>query len=229
MKQVLFFALLLFLAACRDRREYLQTDLSNHIRFADMAVGQVSRFVRFEGESYYDPNNFNFIYRPDTLVLTVIGVDANGFLIEEKLSSGSASLHGAQYTSDAAAVFQYYFSVVQDTLFQQAVPGQGAWPQTRLTINAFTLPLTPFPGPEVEIKGWKPDHLSYDFYWSAIAPDYTLFGIYYPDVNILFDNSAMAADGPGRWCGYSAASGLIKSAVYSSWTGTGWGWDLLPE
>ncbi|HNE30202.1 MAG: hypothetical protein U0U46_19145 [Saprospiraceae bacterium] len=229
MKHLLFAGICLVLISCRDRREALHSDLSNHVRFAGMAIGQASRFVLFEGESYYDPENFNFIYRPDTLILTVVGLDANGFLIEEKLTPGSASLHGAQYTPDAAETFRYYFSVEQDTLHQKAVPGQGAWPQTRLAIAPLTLPLAPFQSPEADIIGWKTDLMNYDFYWSAIDPDYVLFGIYYPDVNLLSDNRLMSPDGPGNWCAYSAASGLIKSATYSSWTGSGRGWDLLPD
>lgn len=229
--RTLFFLLsaLLLWASCRDRREPLQPASGNFIRFNDMQIGQSSRYVLFEGEDYYDPDNFDFVYRPDTLVLTVVGADANGFLIEEKMTPGSASRHGAGYIIDADSIYRYYFSVNDDTLFQKALPGPGAYLNHRLGYTTLELPLAQFTGPEIEIIGWKPDFMDGNFYWSAIDRDYQLFGVFYPDVNVLSDNRFMPPDGPGVWCAYTATNGLIKIATYNSWTRQGQGWDLLPD
>lgn len=233
MKKLLIFALpLLLLAACKDNPDDdIQPAPDNHIRLNDMAVGQTSRYVLFRGESYYDPNHFGFEYLPDTLVLTVLSEDADGFLIEEKLTPGSASRHGAGHVSDPEAVYQYYFTVQNDTVFQKKAPApsQEPWLDTRLTDNPFALPLAQFTDPVVDIKGWKTTHPYTESYWTATDPQYTLFGIYYADLNILTENTHMQVDGPGSWYAYSASNGIVKTASYSWWTQVGLGWDLLPD
>ncbi|HNE30201.1 MAG TPA: hypothetical protein PKL15_01820 [Saprospiraceae bacterium] len=230
MKHLLFFSICcLFLASCRDRREEAQPDSSNHIRFNNMAVGQTSRYVLFKGESYDNPGNQNFAYYTDTLVLTIIGSDANGFLVEEKMAPGSASLHGANHITNAEEVYQYYFKVENDTVFQKAAPGSGAWLENRLTYVPFKLPLAQITSPEVNITGWKTDHGYTESYWTGTDPAYSLFGIFYAHLNILTDNRMMAVDGPGSWYAYSAENGIVKTATYSWWTQEGEGWDLLPD
>lgn len=230
MKYLLFFSICcLFLVSCRDRREYLLPDPNNHIRFTDMQVGQTSRYVFFEGESYYDENNINFTYFPDTLQLTIIGSDANGFLVEEKLTPGSASLNGANHVSNPNKVYQYYLKVENDTVFQRIVPGGSAWLESHLNYLPFKLPLAQFTAPEVNITGWKTNHGYTESYWTATDPDYSLFGVLYANLNILTDNRPMALDGPGTWYAYSAENGIVKTATYSWWTQEGEGWDLLPD
>ena len=136
MKHLLFFSFCLFLLfSCRDRREYLLPDSGTHIRFNDMQIGQTSRYVLFKGEAYFEANNFNFTYLPDTLVLAIIGADANGYLVEEKLTPGSASLHGANHIYNADSVYRYYLAIENDTVRQKAVPGQSFWIPNHLTDN----------------------------------------------------------------------------------------------
>lgn len=232
MKQLLFFTALLFFAACRDNPDdALQPAPGNHIRLNDMAAGQISRYVLFRGESYYDPDNFSFEYLPDTLVLTVVGQDADGWLIEEKLAPGSASLNGDGPVQNPEAVYQYYWKIQNDTLFLNPVPGPGQqwWVDTRFTANEFALPLAPFTDPVTDIKGWKTTHPYTESYWTATDPAYALFGIYYAGLNILTENTHMQVDGPGSWYAYTAANGIVKTASYSWWTQEGLGWDLLPD
>jgi len=230
MKHLLFFSFSLFLLfSCRDRREYLLPDSGTHIRFNDMQIGQTSRYVLFKGEAYFEANNFNFTYLPDTLVLAIIGADANGYLVEEKLTPGSASLHGANHIYNADSVYRYYLAIENDTVRQKAVPGQSFWIPNHLTDNPFVLPLAQFTTPEVNIVGWKTDHAYTESYWTATDPAYSLFGYFYADLNILTDNRDMVLDGPGSWYAYSAENGIVKTASYSWWTQEGIGWDLLPD
>lgn len=228
MKYFCFFLLVSALFSCRDRRESLLPDPGAHIRFNDMQIGQTSRYLRFSGENYYDPNNFNFIYLADTLVLRIIGADANGYLVEEKLTPGSACLNGGVFLPDADSTFVNYWKIENDTVSLHAANG-AFWPYSHFVYGAFALPLASFTEPSVEITGWKTNHSYTESYWTAVDPAYTLFGHFYADLNVLTDNRPMATDGPGALFVYNPENGIVKTASYSWWTQTGEGWDLLPD
>lgn len=231
MKHLAFFLFPALFLACRDNHStdfQPAPDTDNRIHFSDMQVGQSSRYLLFEGESYGDPNNFNFTYFPDTLVLRIVDANPNGYLIEEKLTPGSASLNGANYILNPTAVYQNYWKIKQDTVF--IVPSNSpSWPFSHFTEGPFALPLAQFTAPLVDIQGWKTTHEHAESYWTATDPSYDLFGASYPNLNILSDNEPMARDADGAGFAYSTANGIVKTAWYSSWTWTGVGWDLLPE
>lgn len=231
MKKALFFLLSLTGLFVSCKHHGIETPdphvLSNPIRPQALAIGQNARYVLFSGEDYYLPGNYGATYLPDTLLLTVVDQDQNGFLMEEKLSPGSASRNGAEHVRDADSTFFYYWLLKDDSLFMK--PRAGAlWINSHFTHNDFALPLQPVMQPVVQIIGWKTDHAYCECYWTATDPKYTFEGVTYEDLNILTDNRGMQVDGPGSWYAYSARYGIVKTASYSWWTQTGFGWELLP-
>lgn len=229
MKHICLFLFIALLAACRDDHAIdLQPDSGNHIRFSAMQIGQTSRYVRFAGEDYGDPNNFNFSYLADTLVLRIIGAEASGYLVEEKLTPGSASLNGAGNLPNADTTYVNYWKIEHDTLFMHATDGS-PWIWSHFANGGFILPLTAFTAPIVEIQGWKTTHSYTESYWTGVDPAYSLFGNLYANLNVLTDNRPMATDGPGALYVYSRQNGVVKTATYSWWTSQGSGWDLLPD
>jgi hypothetical protein len=55
-----------------------------------------------------------------------------------------------------------------------------------------------------------------------------LFGVNYPFLNVLVENSPMATDRNGETYVYNKTAGLVRFSTYSYWTDGGPGWDLLP-
>ena len=203
------------------------------IRFDSMAVGQISKYIGLTGEDYYTSNNDNYQYVDDTLVLEIVAQDANGFLVAE-------SLH---YVGDIYpwigehpdSVYHYYLEVKDDTLKAKKVPSPSQWPYPdsrifsfRTAMNDGGLPLAQITSPKVDILGWKTSLGYCECRREAYTEDYTLFGVDYPPLNVIVENSAMAFDGNGETYVYSKETGVVRFSTYGWWTQSGYGWDLLP-
>ncbi len=198
------------------------------IRFDQLAVGQRSRYIGLDGENYRQGNGSEFVHSADTLVLEIVGQDAQGFQVNEVIHYGAGSSNWNSHSRDST--YSYYLTVTNDTL--HLVPNVTDYLRSRLFVyysSSDGLPLAEFADPKVDIKGWKADFPFCACRETGFTKKYRLFGKKYPRLNVLMDNTAMQTDGLGHTYVYSAKEGLVKCALYNAWTADGYGWDLLPN
>lgn len=198
----------------------------DHIRFDQLAVGQKSRYLGLTGKNYHS-NSDDFTYTDDTLVLEIVGQDANGFRVRE-------SLHyvGDVFTwlnPDKDSVYHYYIHIQDDTLRFKAVSGN--YIPSRMVeylISKTGLPLSNFTNQPITLTGWKTNLGYCECRRTGYALDYELFGQTYPRLNVLIENTPMQYDGNGATYAYDKSVGIVRMSTYSWWTSEGFGWDLLP-
>lgn len=234
MQHLFFFLLLLFatilLSPSCTRCPEMEDPVTSAgpIRFDQLSVGQRSRYIGLEAENYHSGDGSEFTYSDDTLVLEIVGQDAQGFKVAETLHYVDSVSNWHEYDRDST--YLYYLTVIGDTL--RLTPVGAPYFRSRLFVyyaSSDGLPLANFGDMEVAIKGWKTDLPYCECRKTGFTKDYTLFGESYPLLNVLLDNTSMQVDGPGHTYVYSAEDGVVKFSQYSWWTSTGYGWDLLPE
>ncbi|MFN0175354.1 MAG: hypothetical protein ACKVU0_11945 [Saprospiraceae bacterium] len=223
--------ILLFSACKHDPRVYPDPDPipnPNPIRFDNLTVGQSSRYIGLWGEDYYTNNNNHFGYTDDTLQLKIVGLDTQGFKVEETFHYTGDVLSWWNYDKDS--VYHYYLKIKADTL--RFNPSHGTYINSRI-FGYFTvingLPLADITSPKIEISGWKTNLPYCECRRTGYAEDYSLFGQTYPRLNVVVDNSPISFDGNGETHVFSKAKGIVRYSTYSWWTQAGIGWDLLPQ
>ncbi len=199
------------------------------IRFDQLAVGQRSRYTAFEGENCRNGDGLQFTHFKDTLVLEIVGQDAQGFKVMETLHYADGTSSWYSYNRDST--YYYYFLVSNDTL--RLAPIGTNYVVSRLFTDYFApfagLPLANFTDTEVKMKGWLTDLPFCECRKMGFTKKYKLFGKKYSRLNVLMENTAMQGDGLGYTYVYSAMDGLVKFSTCSAFTSSGYGWDLLPE
>lgn len=217
--------ILLFPACEKDCYVHYESGGKN-INFQQLAVGQSARYLGLLGEKYYMASTDDYGYTDDTLVLTIVAQDANGFKVAEALHYQGDVDNGI---ADKDSTYYYYFQVQSDTLqIMPFGPGQVKSRIFTYFLRQQGLPLKTITGQKVVITGWKTSLPYCECRQEGYAENYGLFGVAYDTLNVLVDNSFMAVDGPGQTYVYSAASGIVRFSTYSWWTQSGYGWDLLP-
>ncbi|HAD13658.1 MAG TPA: hypothetical protein DCF33_14630 [Saprospirales bacterium] len=201
----------------------------NYIDLNNLSIGQKSKYLLLWGEEYRVGDGSNYFYLDDTLILEVVAKDPQkGFMIEERFH-----YLGDVYTSwledEKDDVFQYFLKVSQDTL--SILPVTGSFYKSRIfksEYNGLKLPLAPIDQPEAQILGWF-TNLSYcACNTKGFVKNYTQFGRIFPKLNLVVNNWPMASDGPGATFLYGPSEGFVRFSYYSAWTGSGYGFDLLP-
>jgi hypothetical protein len=206
-------------SACRKEKDPVtnQPVNSTHIDFNHLEVGQKNHYLEMLGENYSSNNDSSFVYTDDTLSMEIIGEDALGFKVEERLHASKDE------------VFVYHIQVVNDSL--KIIPGPDPLLQSRIfgySYNSKGLPLMDISSPLLEIKGWKTS-LSYcECYQSGYFENTSILNQPYNRLNVIVNNSPMAVDGNGETFVFSAEHGIVRFATYSWWTQSGFGWDLIP-
>ncbi len=205
----------------------------SYINFADLKIGQRSLYVRLHGYQYGDSTSNSYSVTPDTLVVTVIGRDETGFILEDHLTPFSQrSLSQFDTTSSI-----YHLAIVSDTVH---VVGYSHlfWSFYFGGYNS-KLQISPLAERRFTLKGWK---ISGDPIISWLCSGYvlqaTVCGRVYPRANVYVShNVADASIRPqssfyipvyGATYIYSAEFGIIRSRfvgipVYDE----GLCWDLL--
>ena len=218
-------ALAITAVSCDDEPVVPAETAIGPVRFDRPAVGQRSRYLFFYCDHYGNPTQGTQTYAPDTLQLLVADVEGNRFRIEESLTMGSASRHGAKNVTDAESTYAYWLQVDGDSLLvPMRYPSRIFW--TRLQRD---LPLSAIEGPETQFIGWQPTISYHESLVTAYVPNHVQFGQSFDRLNLLMDNRMMQADGPGFMFAYTDEYGLVRWAYYEWWGRYGTGWDLLPE
>ncbi|HLP96590.1 MAG TPA: hypothetical protein VK168_21255 [Saprospiraceae bacterium] len=197
----------------------------NQLDFSNLAVGQKSKYLLLLGEGYAWGQADNYVYLDDTLVLEVVAQDPQkGFLVEERLQY-QQDLSSTWLEADKDSVYTYYLQATTDSL--KVIPVTGNYTRSRI-FNLRALPLVQVANPEVHIVGWMTDLPYCECDRKGFVKNYTQFGRIYPSLNMLMHNSPMSFDGPGLTFIYSANDGIVRFSIYSWWTQSGYGFDLLP-
>ena len=216
-------------SSCRKEKDpvTIQPVNSSSVQFNDLEVGQKSRYLEFLGENYTSPNDSSYIYTDDTLSIEIVGKDALGFKVEERLHYTGSVDNWLNTSKDE--VFTYYWQVANDSLvvfsadndlIQSRIFGY-YYGKKRLPLAAITSPL-------LQIKGWKTNLDYCECYKSGSIENATILGQTFPQLNAIVDDSPMAVDGNGETYIYSGENGIVRFATYSWWTQSGFGWDLVP-
>lgn len=202
---------------------------NNFVNFKSPQVGQQSRFVLFKGEDYKSNTNFDFTYTNDTLVIEVLEKKSDGYYVREFLSPGSASLNGQNNVAFADLEI-YYFLEKNGNLIRIKYPNFRQNSRLFLFPSEFggTINLEETVDPQVEVKGWK-TNLPYSTGYVEAATSLDLFGKSYKNLNFMMDNRPMKQRGSGITHIYNKDYGMVRVSEYSSLTGKGYGWDLLPN
>lgn len=196
------------------------------VRFDQPALGQRSLYLFFSCDHYGSPAQATQTYAPDTLQLLVVRREGDEFRLEESLTPGSASRHGATNVTDPESTYTYTLRVAGDSLRVQEHTRSRIFSTWRGIKS--TYPLVPIAGPETHFAGWQPELPYHESLVTASVRDHTQQGQHYERLNLVMDNRGMQVDGPGCFFAYAQEQGLVRWAFYSWWTRAGHGWDLLP-
>ncbi len=229
-----FVALGVFISCNKDDSNSTKSFGSgNKINYENLEVGQISKYVFFIGEEYLNLTRCNYIYYTDTLVQEIISQDENGFLVQEVLTPGSASLNNASNVAFPDAVFHYYLNVNEDSENNNLeLVTKDARLKTRLfqlsSQTTSSLPMKELEEKEVEIIAWSTSEPNIDGILEAYVLNYENFNFTFPRLNVYFDNRDIKFGAPGTVNIYSKRYGLVRALQYNSSSGKGYGWDLLP-
>lgn len=230
----LFIIFSLPLFACRHEPnpfDGAKTDCetANRIQFANPKIGQLNRYLMYQAEGYLlEDSHQNFQYLPDTLLLEVVGEDSEGFIFREFFTAGSKPLSDWQifvnYESDA---INWHGKVEQD--FFQVKTGEFYHQKSRfLFFTDPRLPLKKITENKTSIEGWKTKLKYCECDETAFAENFEQFGVYFPHLNIVKNDSWMQVDGPGTTYIFDPACTMAKILHVDWWTQKGYGFDLLP-
>ena len=201
MKKVVFLLIALgiifFSLSCEQEENCIHP--VNSMNLEELQVGQVFRFVLLRGESYRDPDNFDFDYTGDTLEVKVVDQQGEKFLLSERitpLSNVMLDTTNTYYWYDKDSVYTNFWEIKNDSLLVTPANGR-AYNLSHLLFNYKKFPLADFDGEKVGIRGWRPD-------------------ITFP-----------ITDYNGSTFIYSRKHGFVRTSTYSAWTAEGVGWDRV--
>ncbi len=198
----------------------------NPIDFSNLAVGQKSWYLGFEGGSSYDPDNATFQYLQDTLTVEVLDASTEGFVFLEQIRPGSTSLKLWQDS------IKYLVTIRQDSLKIDNTLDRIAVVSSILPISQFALPLKQVQENETQIDGVIATPSTQEpvqgLYQTGFVLRHVQQGRQYDHLNIIIDRTDIVVDGPAYTVLYNEEAGVVRSFATSPWTGQSQGWDLLP-
>ena len=201
---------------------------SNQINFLNPKVGQKSQYLLLIGEDIKDKNNQNFEYKNDTLEIEILESTDNGFLVEERLTSKSASLNGENNVAFPGQSIQFLLKIEDGNI---EVENLHFRLKSRLIhINEDDqLTTSKYDDLEVRMESWKTNLPFQMIFQTGYLTDYELFNKTYAHLNVMINNRPMQDELSGYTHVFSPENGLVRSSTYSYHNGGGYGWDLLPE
>ena len=199
------------------------------VNFENPKVGNFSHYVLLQGENIRDRDNNSYEYMTDTLRIEIVDIDENGYLIEETLTAGSASLNGENNVSFPTQTISYYLNISDEMVSIKNL-------HTRIKSRLFFMPdeieglqTAKYEDLEVKMESWKTSLPFQTKFQLAFLENFELLGKMYDHLNVVINNDPMKDQLSGYTHIYSMKDGLVRSSSYSAHTDKGFGWDLLPE
>lgn len=223
MKKLLLVLIVPVLISCSDdsstKRESASMNLDG------LEVGQKFYYSLFFGEGYHDEDRNNFTYTGDTLELEILEATGGSYLVSERFTEDSELSASTikNYGRGTDSIYQNWWHFRNDSLILEISSRFGG---SHIMHNR-ALSLENYTTTEVDIIGWMTSWEYIEDDRELFTTDYKLFDSTYDRLNVYINNQAMAGDGPGNTCVYSKEEGVIRSVIYSWWTGEGYGWDKL--
>ena len=206
--------------------------------FGNLKIGNVSYYICFEGDNYYDSTNTSYHYTGDTLIVKVIDENANGFLISGEYTKGSTlivNIKNGVLDSTLYSAYtksEFYVNIKNDSLIIQSPQDTDTYLSTILFGDIFPfytykLPLTQITTNKVVIRGWKTSFPYCECDKEGYIENLNVLNNIYSRANVIVADSPMGFDAPGKTFIYSKECGIIRTYTVSWWTKKGMGWDLL--
>jgi hypothetical protein len=200
------------------------------IKFDNPQVGQRSFYVFFKA-SKNNTQEVTFEYIPDTLVLAIVGKEADKWIINEFLAKGSdskTSENGA-WSSLADSVITRHPEVKADSAFFSRPAG--VYPFSFVFVGeSRTVPLLPVEDPAPLNVNCMPKLEYASNLWMQYTVNYSQFGQTFQHLNNYFDYRPMGTDGLGFMYAYGPQYGLVRWTWVSYWSlDQANGWDLIPN
>jgi hypothetical protein len=208
--------------------------------FGNLEVGNVSYYVGFEGEDYFDSTNINFHYTEDTLIVKVLDLDSNGFLIGVQYTEGSTLIQrikSGEFDSRSHLPItesEFYVNIKNDSLIIQPPHESEAFKYTILfgdisIYYTYKLPLSQITTNKIKIRGWKTSVPYCECDSEGYIENFKILNNKYSYVNAIVDDSPMGYDASGKTFIYSQQYGIVRTYDVSWWFKTGTGWDFLKK
>lgn len=191
----------------------------------NFSLGEKLKYILLLGENYRSDRDDDFYYTGDTLELTILEISENYVKISEQISPNSNMIINDEnyYWGKKDSIYINYWIIRNDSLLLHS---DNNYLKSHLMYNP-ELSLKDFNTSEVEFIGWKTTAPYIEGNDSFYITNYTLLGNFYEKLNIYINNGAMQVDGPGNTTVYSNIYGIVRTSIYSWWTGQGLGWDRL--
>jgi len=237
MKQfILGLSLFLTLTSCsKQAPETFKENITTNVDIIptsldNLEIGDEFNYILFLAESYIDPDNTNVEYPGDTLNVEVCGFKDGKFVVQEKITEGSAMFNNqtTYYYLGQDSIFTNFWHIRNDSLIIEQKDNNTF--QSHLFLgHPISLNLLDFDDHQVEMNGWKTDFNVSEYNMESYVVDGEIGGFTYPYLNVFTNNYAMALDGDGFTFIYNRDHGVVSSSTYSSWTSEGIGWELLKQ
>ena len=188
----------------------------NHINFNNMLVGQKSSYVRFESRNVWQDSDTTFKQTADTLNLTIVSQDENGFKISE------------DQLPKKIATFFYYFTIKNDSLLVKPVTGSVSINSTIFNFGASKFVLKDTNLPKWTLTKWaRPKDLTITEGFGKTG-DFTIMGKRYTDAFAYYNSNPMIFDGPLVVQLYTKADGFISFQALGGLAPFGSIYNLIP-
>ncbi|MEO1517973.1 MAG: hypothetical protein AAFV95_23325 [Bacteroidota bacterium] len=177
------------------------------IQFDNMEVGQISKYVKFEGENYIEKSNPKITYEADTLIWEITEQQGDVYIIQERQlgQTGAMPIYRVQ-RQDNKMVFRN----ADDVLL-------------------YELPLDKIETPKAQPKGWEIGLTCQEEPCTGFVENHEQNGKTFEHLNIYKDYTPMHVDGPGSFLLYDPSLGVVRHAWTGSWIPVGGGWDLITD
>jgi len=201
------------------------------IRFDNPEVGQRSHYVFFNATEDNSTHEVSFEYIADTLVLAIVGKEADNWIINEFLTNGSISKtsDNSGWSGLAETVVIRHLKFEADSAYFSKPAG--ADPFSFVFVGeSRIIPLLPVEDPAPLNVNCLPKLEYASTLWMQYTLNYSQFGQTFQHLNNYFDYRPMSSDGLGFMYAYGPSSGMVRWTWVSYWSlDKADGWDLVPN
>ena len=212
MRNLIFFSLIIVsLSACK--KQVSELPVSNKINFENLAVGQKSQYVRWTSKNPWSESDTAYQLTTDTISLTIIGFDNNGFKVAE--------------TEKGSIRTNYYFKIQNDSLSIYAYEKIN-FGGSILVKGSQKFPLKDVNLPKRTLNRWAvPKNRDFEESFGK-TNTFSVTGKEYSDAFIYYNTLLTAFDGPGLVRIYTPKDGFISIQSAGGLLPLGTVYNLIP-